>query len=171
MREKLECRGCKRLQQCDQSVSLIQSSAKIESSRAVGLQRPAGRPGGSEERAYDAHTGWTRGAIPGVLVLAGARLRVVCKPLYRSVCANGLVNVTVDSASRVRQRVFSVVIGSEEMRRGYEGEMVGRKWKQKLRRSGRRAIHGSGWSLSLGFVYFRTRRVLGIYVVPGYVML
>lgn len=63
-------------------------------------------------------TGRRQGAIPAALVLAGARLRVECKPLYRSVCAKWSGDAIVGSASRFRQRKTLVVIGDWRVEEG-----------------------------------------------------
>lgn len=79
--------------------------------------------------------------------------------------------VTVGSASQFRQREnIAVIGGSRRDEAKVRGGRVGRSlaWDEKaesrkLRRSGRRAIHGSGWSLTpRDFVYFKGPRGTGL---------
>lgn len=95
-------------------------------------------------------TGWKRLAvIPGGWILAGARLWVVdCKPVRRSWRGQLSSGAIVASASQLGQRFGMVCLEGEEGHRRREGEGEGEVGKrQKVRRSERRAFHGSGWSL------------------------
>lgn len=134
MRRGLESRGCKSLQQCDQSVSRLQSPAKSVSSRAVGLQAPAGKPGIGVLGEQCSQTA-QGGATPTASVLAGASLRVECKPLYRNVCANGMVkSLLVQPHNLGSRRVSSGLERRGRMRRNFgEAELKGRLKKQEAK--------------------------------------
>jgi len=65
-------------------------------------------------------TNCTGGATPTASVLAGASLRVECKPLYRNVCANGMVkSLLVQLHNLGSRRVSSGLERGGRMRRNF----------------------------------------------------